>query len=199
VAIKGLQHFNLAPAGTLGMNRLLVASVLVAIMVPLRSAQGQVAGHSDRMTIVGSSTVYPFSKLVAEHFARSGPFPAPIVRSTGTAEGFRLFCTGAGAETPDISNASRPMSEAERGDCIHNGVVKIAAIRIGYDSLVLANSLKAEAPSITLDHLWRAAAAVVPIGALRERVASRHNTRTRGLRRGVPESMCRRHTRLPRR
>jgi phosphate transport system substrate-binding protein len=75
-----------------------------------------------------------------------------------------LFCAGAAAETPDISNASRPISKAEREQCVHNGVVKMAEIRIGYDSLILANSLKAEALSITLDQLWRAAAEVVPIG-----------------------------------
>src|SRR5581483_9612904 len=54
---------------------------------------------SDRITVVGSSTVYPFSAVVAEHFARSGPFPAPVVRATSTAEGFRLFCSGVGDET----------------------------------------------------------------------------------------------------
>jgi phosphate transport system substrate-binding protein len=143
---------------------LLVAYTLVAMMPVPRSAEGWAASITDRITIVGSSTIYPFSTLVAEHFAKSGPFSPPVVHSTSTAEGFKLFCAGSGTDTPDISNASRPISEAERANCVHNGVVKIAEIRIGYDSLILANSLKAEALSITLDQLWRAAAEFVPSG-----------------------------------
>jgi len=128
------------------------------------SAQAQSPGASDRISIVGSSTVYPFSTLVAEHFAKSGSFSAPVVRSASTAEGFKLFCAGAGAGTPDISNASRPITDAERATCIHNGVLKIAEIRIGYDSLILASSIKAGALEVSLDQLWRAAAELVPVG-----------------------------------
>jgi phosphate transport system substrate-binding protein len=120
-------------------------------------------GARGEIAVVGSSTVYPFSALVAEHFARSGPFPAPVVRSTSTAEGFRLFCAGVGADTPDVSNASRPISEAERSNCVGNGVREIAEIRIGYDSLILANALKVAAFNVTLGQLWRAAAEFVPI------------------------------------
>jgi phosphate transport system substrate-binding protein len=117
----------------------------------------------DRIIIVGSSTVYAFSALVAEHFAKSGPFPTPVVQATSTAEGFRLFCAGAGIDTPDISNASRPISEAERKYCAENGVRNITGIRIGYDSLILANAIGASNFNITLDQLWRAAARIVPI------------------------------------
>jgi phosphate transport system substrate-binding protein len=117
----------------------------------------------EQILIVGSSTVYPFSALVAEHFARSGPFPTPVVHSTSTAEGFRLFCAGAGPDTADVSNASRPISPAEKADCARNGVQKIAGIRIGYDSLVLASALKTPTFNITLEQLWRAAAQFVPI------------------------------------
>jgi phosphate transport system substrate-binding protein len=99
-------------------------------------------GARGEITVVGSSTVYPFSAIVAEHFAKSGPFPTPVVRSTSTSEGFRLFCAGASTETPDVSNASRPISEAERAYCVQNRVREIAEIRIGYDSLILANALK---------------------------------------------------------
>jgi phosphate transport system substrate-binding protein len=121
------------------------------------------AAIRDRIIIVGSSTVYPFSALVAEHFAKSGPFSAPVVHATSTAEGFRLFCAGVGGNTPDISNASRVISEAERASCAENGVRKIAGIRIGYDSLILANAIGASSFNITLAQLWRAAAGVVPI------------------------------------
>lgn len=74
-----------------------------------------------------------------------------------------MLCAGVGAATPDISNASRPISETERATCLHNGVLKIAEVRIGYDSLILANTLRSAALNITLDQLWRAAAEFVPI------------------------------------
>ncbi len=143
-------------------ERSLVRGIVLLVSMTLVSplCEGETR---DRITIVGSSTVYPFSALVAEHFAKSGPFPAPVVRSGSTAEGFRLFCAGVGSDTPDVSNASRPISEAERSNCIENGVREIAEIRIGYDSLVLANSLKVATFNVTLDQLWRAAAEVVPI------------------------------------
>ena len=144
--------------------RLRVACVLAAMTLVTRSPHIHAAGSTDRITIVGSSTVYPFSMLVAEHFAKSGPFSAPVVRSTSTGEGFKLFCAGSGPDTPDISNASRPISSAERATCMQNGVLQIAEVRIGYDSLILANALKAETLNITLDQLWRAAAEFVPIG-----------------------------------
>jgi phosphate transport system substrate-binding protein len=133
---------------------------LVLMSVAAAPAEGGARGE---ITVVGSSTVYPFSAVVAEHFAKSGPFPSPVVRSTSTAEGFRLFCTGIGAETPDVSNASRPISEAEKAYCVQNGVREIAEIRIGYDSLILANALKTAAFNVTLDQLWRAAAEYVPV------------------------------------
>jgi len=137
---------------------------LIAAALLLQTAAGRTAGVADRITIVGSSTVYPFSSLVAEHFAKSGPFSQPLVRSTSTAEGFKLLCAGVGAGAPDISNASRPISAAEWANCLHNGVLEVAEIRIGYDSLILANNLKSAPLNLTLDQLWRAAAERVPIG-----------------------------------
>jgi phosphate transport system substrate-binding protein len=136
---------------------------VVFLMIGLLYAWPSHAASRDRIIIVGSSTVYPFSTLVAEHFAKAGPFSAPIVNATSTAEGFRLFCAGIGGDAPDISNASRPISEAERASCAGNGVRKIAAIRIGYDSLILASAIGAPNFNITLAQLWRAAAGVVPI------------------------------------
>jgi phosphate transport system substrate-binding protein len=118
----------------------------------------------DHIIVVGSSTVYPFSALVAEHFSRSGPFPAPSVSASSTSEGFRQFCAGPGIDTPDISNASRPISAAERAACAQSGVKKLAEIRIGYDSLIVANSLTSEALNLTLAQLWLAVAEQVPVG-----------------------------------
>ncbi|MBS0419534.1 MAG: substrate-binding domain-containing protein [Proteobacteria bacterium] len=138
------------------MRKLVLLIVVAAVIQsPARAA--------DAITIVGSSTVYPFSSLVAEHFAKSGPFPAPSVRSTSTAEGFKLFCSGTAADTPDISNASRRISQPETQECLDKGVRNFTEIRIGYDSLILANALKAGTFNITLNQLWRAAADLVPI------------------------------------
>lgn len=122
------------------------------------------AASRDQIIVVGSSTVFPFSALVAEHFSRSGPFPAPAVSATSTAEGFRHFCAGPGIDTPDISNASRPISKDERAACVQNGVKQMAEIRIGYDSLIVANSVAADSLSLTLHQLWLAIANRVPVG-----------------------------------
>jgi phosphate transport system substrate-binding protein len=122
------------------------------------------AATRDRITIVGSSTVYPFSALVAKHFAKAGPFSLPDVQSTSTAEGIRLFCAGAGGTTPDIANASRPITDAERANCAQNGVRRIAGVRIGYDSLVLANAVGTVSFNVSLGQLWQATAAFVPVG-----------------------------------
>jgi phosphate transport system substrate-binding protein len=134
------------------------SSVLAVLCLASTGASGR-----DRILIVGSTTVYPFSTLVAEHFSKSGPFAPPEIHSTSTAEGFKSFCSAADASTPDISNASRPMAEIERASCKRNGVGEIAEIRIGYDSLILASAVTASNFSVTLGDLWRAAAKAVPI------------------------------------
>jgi len=141
------------------LRRFALATAILILTVAAHPS----GAHSDRIAIVGSSTVYPFSAAVAEHFARSGPFPTPVVRATSTAEGFKLFCSGVGDETPDVNNASRRISDGEREKCSKNGARKIAEIRIGYDSLILATNLKVDTFNVTLEQLWRAAAAVVPI------------------------------------
>jgi len=111
--------------------------LLVIMCIASAPSEG---GSRGEITAVGSSTVYPFSAIVAEHFASPARFPTPVVRSTSTSEGFRLFCAGASSETPDVSNASRPISEAERASCVQNGVREIAEIRIATTSLILANA-----------------------------------------------------------
>jgi phosphate transport system substrate-binding protein len=121
------------------------------------------AATRDHIIVVGSSTVFPFSALVAEHFSRSGPFPVASVSASSTAEGFRLFCAGPGIDTPDISNASRPISTAERTVCAQSGVKQMAEIRIGYDSLIVANSVAANSLNLTMGQLWLAVAGQVPV------------------------------------
>jgi len=120
------------------------------------------AAARDQIIVVGSSTVYPFSTLVADHFAKSGPFKTPIVRASSTSDGFHLFC-GNGAEAPDITAASRSISPSERAACAAAGVRRITEIRIGYDSLILAGIAGRAEFNITLDQLWRAVAKFVPV------------------------------------
>src|SRR5688572_14321758 len=90
---------------------------------------------------VGSSTVYPFAKAVAERVARANPkLGAPIVESTGTGAGFKLFCAGVGERFPDISNASRRMKSSEAKQCAASGVKDVTEIQIGVDGLALATA-----------------------------------------------------------
>lgn len=90
---------------------------------------------------VGSSTVYPFAKVVAENFSRTNPdYPSPLIESTGTGNGMQLFCSGIGANTPDIANASRRMKPGEFEKCLANGVTDVIELQVGLDGIAFASS-----------------------------------------------------------
>ncbi|MBY0408158.1 MAG: PstS family phosphate ABC transporter substrate-binding protein [Rickettsiales bacterium] len=116
----------------------------------------------DQIRIVGSSTVYPFTTTAAESFGQGGQFKTPIVETTGTGGGFKLFCEGVGIDTPDISNASRPITDAEKELCKKNGVTEIVELAIGYDGIVLAQKKGAPALSLTKKQLFTALAKQLP-------------------------------------
>jgi phosphate transport system substrate-binding protein len=116
----------------------------------------------DQIRIVGSSTVYPFATAVAEEFGRSSDFKTPIIESTGTGGGFKLFCAGAGVDSPDLANASRRIKQSEVDLCAQNGVTEITEVKIGYDGIVLANSKKVPRVSLTLRQVFLALAKEVP-------------------------------------
>ena len=116
----------------------------------------------DYISIVGSSTVYPFSTVVAEQFGKTGQFKTPKVESTGTGGGFKLFCGGVGVQHPDISNASRAIKSSEKEDCAKNGVKDIVEVKVGYDGIVLANSKASKVLEIDLKQLYLALAKNVP-------------------------------------
>ncbi len=125
------------------------------------------AGHAqanrDQIMIVGSSTVYPFSKVVAERFGlRNKDFKAPKVEPTGTGGGFMEFCKGIGVGTPDIANASRRIKQSELDACKTGGVNDIVEVLIGHDGIVVANSVKAEPMDISRRDLFLALAKMVP-------------------------------------
>lgn len=118
----------------------------------------------DQITIVGSSTVFPFSTTVAERFGKSTEFKTPVVESTGSGGGLKLFCSGVGTEFPDITNASRRIKESEVAKCAENGVTDIVEAKIGYDGIVLANSKTADQVSFSLEDLFMGLAKDIPTG-----------------------------------
>lgn len=123
---------------------------------------GGATGARGVVRIVGSSTVFPFTTAVAESFGAKTNFPTPVVESTGTGGGMNLFCEGVGQQTPDITGASRQMKASEFQLCQNNGVSAITEILIGYDGIVIGNSV--EGPEIDLDkrEMFLALAAEVP-------------------------------------
>jgi phosphate transport system substrate-binding protein len=126
------------------------------------AATAQASGGRDYVSIVGSSTVYPFSTVVAEQLSKQGTFKAPKVESTGTGGGIKLFCEGVGVKFPDIANASRKIKASEIEQCAKNGVKDIVEIKIGYDGIVLANSKKSPELDLTLKEVYLALAKNVP-------------------------------------
>jgi len=116
----------------------------------------------DQIKIVGSSTVYPFSSSVAEEFGATTKFPTPVVESTGTGGGMKLFCAGNELSTPDITNASRRMKSKEFTMCQKNGVTDITEALIGYDGIAVAQSSNAKGFNVTKTQLALAVASEVP-------------------------------------
>lgn len=114
----------------------------------------------DQIRAVGSSTVYPFTTAAAEQFARkNAEFKAPIVESTGTGAGMKLFCSGVGAQYPDIENASRRIKKSEIEDCRKNGVGEIIELQIGIDGIALAESKAGTPIKLTPEDVYKALAA----------------------------------------
>ncbi|MFL2788168.1 MAG: substrate-binding domain-containing protein, partial [Paracoccaceae bacterium] len=118
----------------------------------------------DQINIVGSSTVFPFSTTVAERFGKSTAFKTPVVESTGSGGGMKLFCAGVGESTPDITNASRRIKSSEAEKCAANGITPIEA-KIGFDGIVLANSRKSGRMEVTRQQIFLALAKDVPNSA----------------------------------
>ena len=116
----------------------------------------------DTISIVGSSTVYPFATVVAERFGTKSDFATPKLESTGSGGGLKLFCQGIGTQHPDITNASRRMKPSEYDMCQGNGVTDITEFRIGSDGIVIASSNNAENLDISLEQLFLALAKEVP-------------------------------------
>jgi phosphate transport system substrate-binding protein len=119
------------------------------------------ASARDQIRIVGSSTVFPFSTTVAERFGQTAGFPAPVVESTGTGGGIKLFCEGVGENTPDIANASRRIKDTELEACKTAGVTPVE-VKIGFDGIVLASAKSSPDFAVTREQIFKALAKNLP-------------------------------------
>ncbi len=134
---------------------LFTASILALTVSPAFAAR-------DQIRIVGSSTVYPFTTTVAEAFGKTSGMKTPVVESTGTGGGMKLFCSGVGEDTPDFTNASRRIKKSEFEDCAKNGVKDIVEIEVGFDGLSVAQSNKAKPFELTKNQVFLALAKEIP-------------------------------------
>ncbi|MDP3674163.1 MAG: substrate-binding domain-containing protein [Novosphingobium sp.] len=138
---------------------ILLASVALLASAALTACGGQQTASRDNVRAVGSSTVLPFAKAVAEELAKSTPgIPAPIVESTGTGAGMKLFCAGVGVQHPDIENASRRMKKSEFDDCVKNGVKDIVEIQVGLDGIAFAEATGGSNMDLTPADVYKALA-----------------------------------------
>lgn len=144
------------------LKKSLARSLSLSLAAVAAFALAGAAEARDQIRIVGSSTVYPFSTVVAENFGRTTKFKTPIVESTGSGGGLKLFCTGLGDQHPDIANASRRIKASELRLCAQNGVTDVIEVKIGYDGIVIANSRKASTFKLSLNDVYLALAKDVP-------------------------------------
>jgi phosphate transport system substrate-binding protein len=141
-----------------------LATATVAVMALSAAFTGPAFAQArDQIRIVGSSTVFPFTTAVAENFGRSTSFRPPIVESTGTGGGMRLFCGGVGPSHPDVSNASRRITKSEFDTCRNTGVTEIVELKIGFDGIVVTTKRGAPKFNLTREQVWRALARQVPV------------------------------------
>ena len=127
-------------------------AVLFAATVPYGAVQAR-----DTIQIVGSSTVYPFATVVAEQLGKKN-FNTPVIESTGTGGGMKLFCAGLGVKYPDFTNASRAIKKSEVELCAKNGVTGIVEIIIGNDGIAFSNNANSAPFNFTKEQLWKAMA-----------------------------------------
>lgn len=139
------------------MKKFMISAAVLATL-----AAGAAIAARNNISIVGSSTVFPFASAVAERFAAGGKFGTPKVESTGTGGGMAIFCKGVGVGTPDITNASRPMKLSEYQSCQRNGVKEIVQVKIGYDGIVIANAKSGQDFSLTKQQIYMAVAKNIP-------------------------------------
>ena len=127
------------------------------LLVFIMSLMTTISYARDQISIVGSSTVYPFATVVAERLGKTG-IKTPVIESTGTGGGMKLFCKGIGANTPDMTNASRAIKSSEKEMCFKNGVTDISQVIIGLDGIAFTSSIQGIKVNFTKEQLWQALA-----------------------------------------
>lgn len=148
----------------------------IAIIGLAAAGSGTAEAARNQIHVVGSSTVYPFATVVAEEFGQRTKYDAPIIESTGSGGGLKLFCGGTGLDHPDITNASRRIKPSEVENCAANGVENITEVKIGYDGIVLANLEDGPQFDLTLKQVYLALAKEVPVdGEIRPNPYKRWN------------------------
>jgi phosphate transport system substrate-binding protein len=140
------------------MHSVVRAAAIVAGATALAACGSGSAGSRDYIRAVGSSTVYPFATSVAEQFAKTG-FKSPVIESTGTGSGMKLFCAGLGYAHPDIENASRRIKKSEYATCQKNGVKQIVEIQVGLDGIAFAEAVNGPGMKLTPADVYKAIAA----------------------------------------
>ena len=142
------------------MSKLKIALPTISVLAGILITANAFA--RDNIEVVGSSTVYPFSTVVAERYGRSTGKATPKIESTGSGGGMKLFCSGVGTNYPDITNSSRRIKMSEFKKCQKNGVKDVIEVQIGYDGIVIANSVDAKSINLSRKDIFLALAAKVP-------------------------------------
>jgi phosphate transport system substrate-binding protein len=143
---------------TASLTRTLKLSLALAGALAISTA----AHARDQIQIVGSSTVFPFSTAVAETFGQNTPFKTPVVESTGSGGGLKLFCSGVGTNTPDITNSSRRIKETEFKSCVANGITPVE-VKVGFDGIVLGSAKGGIELNLTPKQIFLALAKEIPV------------------------------------
>lgn len=133
-----------------------------AIVFAMASISATSSMARESIEVVGSSTVYPFSTVVAERYGRASGQLTPKIESTGSGGGMKLFCSGVGTNYPDITNSSRRMKSSEFKKCQANGVKEVIEVQVGYDGIVIANSVESAPVELSRKDIFLALAAQVP-------------------------------------
>ncbi len=150
-----------------------VKKTIIACLLAMLSVSVFAAARN-YIDVVGSSTVYPFSTVVAETFGKKTGMKTPKIESTGSGGGMKLFCAGNGIDTPDITNASRRMKKSELKKCRKNGVTEVIEVQIGYDGIAIANSKARNPYNLTRKEIFLALAKKIPSGVEGELIENPH-------------------------
>ena len=160
------------------------ASLAVALTMTAMFSASSPALARDQIKIVGSSTVFPYTQAVAEDFSKKSGQKSPVVESTGTGGGMKIFCQGVGEANPDVTGATRAMKKAVWELCEKSGVNDITEIQIGYDGLSLAQSKKGNPLDLTKAQLFLALASEIPDG---DKLVPNKNKKWSDVDKGLPD------------